>query len=116
MLTFFFSLIVDRFTVLSYNILCPRYVNNQKHGYAPAWALEWDYRKEMILNEITDLDADIICLQEVARDDYDNILVPYLKTHGGFDGLFETKSRAKTMAESERKWVDGCATFYKSSR
>ncbi|CAO3591259.1 unnamed protein product [Absidia cylindrospora] len=87
-----------------------------KYGYTPSWALEWDYRKELILSEIAEIEADIICLQEVARHDYDTALVPYLKDHGGFDGLFYPKSRAKTMAESERKWVDGCAMFYKSSR
>ncbi|ORZ23360.1 Endonuclease/exonuclease/phosphatase [Absidia repens] len=106
----------DRFIVLCYNILCPRYVNDQKYGYTPSWALEWDYRKELILSEIAEIEADIICLQELARHDYDTFLVPYLKDHGGFDGLFYPKSRAKTMAESERKWVDGCAMFYKSSR
>ncbi|KAI8086105.1 Endonuclease/exonuclease/phosphatase [Halteromyces radiatus] len=106
----------ERFTVLSYNTLCPKYVNDQKYGYTPAWALEWDYRKELLFSEINDIDADILCLQEVAMDDFESVFTPYLKNHGNYDGIFYPKSRAKTMSENDRKWVDGCATFFKSSR
>lgn len=30
----------------------------------------------------------------------------------GYDGIFTPKSRAKTMGEHERKFVDGCALFF----
>lgn len=33
-----------------------------------------------------------------------------------YRGIFWPKSRAKTMAEKEAKYVDGCATFFKSSK
>ena len=35
---------------------------------------------------------------------------------GGYESIFFPKSRAKTMADDERRSVDGCAIFYKTSR
>lgn len=54
---------LGRFTVLCYNILCQKYVTSQAYGYAPSWALSWEYRKELILSEIFGCDVDIVCLQ-----------------------------------------------------
>lgn len=34
----------------------------------------------------------------------------------GYDSVFFPKTRAKTMTEKERRGVDGCATFYRTSR
>ena len=34
----------------------------------------------------------------------------------GYEGIFSPKSRAKTMTDTERKRVDGCAIFYKTSK
>lgn len=49
--------------MLCYNILCQKYVTSQAYGYAPSWALSWEYRKELILSEIFGCDVDIVCLQ-----------------------------------------------------
>ncbi len=35
---------------------------------------------------------------------------------GNYDGIFSPKSRAKTMGEWERTFVDGCATFFKADK
>lgn len=53
------------FTVLSYNILADLYANKNKFRYCPNWALEWNYRRQNLLNEILEYNPDIICLQEV---------------------------------------------------
>ena len=34
----------------------------------------------------------------------------------GYEGIFSPKSRAKTMSENDRKHVDGCAIFYRTSK
>ncbi|KAJ1964872.1 Glucose-repressible alcohol dehydrogenase transcriptional effector, partial [Dispira parvispora] len=39
-----------------------------------------------------------------------------LKEDGGYTGAFWPKSRARTMTDQERKWVDGCVIFYKESK
>lgn len=41
--------------------------------------------------------------------------LPELKKNG-YAGVFSAKSRARTMSEQERKHVDGCAIFYKTSK
>lgn len=100
---------------MCYNVLCDKYATRQMYGYCPSWALSWDYRKERIIDEIRHYGADIISLQEVETDQFYHFFLPELK-HEGYDGIFSPKSRAKTMAENDRKYVDGCAIFYKSHK
>ncbi|XP_060524815.1 CCR4-NOT transcription complex subunit 6-like isoform X2 [Cylas formicarius] len=103
------------FTVMCYNVLCDKYATRQMYSYCPSWALNWDYRKKGILEEIQHYGADIINLQEVEMDQFYNYFLPELKVHG-YHGIYSPKSRAKHMAESERKYVDGCAIFYRTSK
>ncbi|XP_054711617.1 CCR4-NOT transcription complex subunit 6-like [Uloborus diversus] len=103
------------FTVMCYNILCDKYATRQMYGYCPNWALDWSYRKKYILQEIFHYKADIISLQEVETEQFYKYFLPELQNEG-YDGIFSPKSRAKTMSEGERKHVDGCAIFYKTSK
>lgn len=103
------------FTVMCYNVLCDKYATRQMYSYCPSWALNWDYRKKGILEEIRHYSADIINLQEVEMDQFYNFFLPELK-QDGYGGIFSPKSRAKHMAESERKYVDGCAIFFRTSK
>ncbi|KAB0801978.1 hypothetical protein PPYR_04164 [Photinus pyralis] len=103
------------FTVMCYNVLCDKYATRQMYSYCPSWALNWDYRKKGILDEIRHYSADIINLQEVEMDQFYSFFLPELK-QDGYDGIFSPKSRAKTMAENERKYVDGCAILYRTSK
>ena len=50
----------DKFTALSYNILCEKSATQTQHGYTPSAALAWDHRKELILDEIRARDCDIV--------------------------------------------------------
>ncbi|KAJ1731040.1 Glucose-repressible alcohol dehydrogenase transcriptional effector [Coemansia biformis] len=104
----------DVLTVLSYNVLCPKYATPQMYSYCPSWALTWEYRRDTIMSELSALQPDIICLQEVEACQFDEFFKGKLGEMG-YEGVFWTKSRARTMTEDERKRVDGCATFYKSS-
>ncbi|PVU95672.1 hypothetical protein BB559_002641 [Furculomyces boomerangus] len=103
----------DIITNISYNVLCSKYATPQSYGYCPSWALDWESRRETIISELLSLSADIICLQEVETSEYKDFFCTKLKP-AGYEGIFWVKSRARTMSESERKSVDGCATFYKS--
>lgn len=120
---------------MCYNILCDKYATSNLYAYCPTWALTWDYRKKYILSEITRHDADIVALQvnfsnafllfasssnffdfkEVEGDQFYKFFKPELEPHG-YQGSFSPKSRAKTMSEDERKFVDGCAIFWKSEK
>lgn len=48
-------------------------------------------------------------------EQYYSFFLPELKEQG-YDGFFSPKSRARTMSESDRKHVDGCAIFYKTEK
>ncbi|KAK3828312.1 MAG: Endonuclease/exonuclease/phosphatase [Benniella sp.] len=106
----------DTFTVFCYNILAEKYATPQMYGYTPSWALSWEYRKELILQEILAYSADIVCLQEVESGQYEDYFKDQMKQQADYDSVFFPKSRAKTMAEKDRKSVDGCATFFKASK
>nr|XP_009933774.1 PREDICTED: CCR4-NOT transcription complex subunit 6-like isoform X1 [Opisthocomus hoazin] len=103
------------FTVMCYNVLCDKYATRQLYGYCPSWALNWEYRKKGIMEEIVNCDADIISLQEVETEQYFTLFLPALKDRG-YDGFFSPKSRAKIMSEQEKKHVDGCAIFFKTEK
>jgi CCR4-NOT transcription complex subunit 6 len=105
----------ETFSVLSYNVLCDKYCTTAQYGYTPSEVLSWDYRKKVILDEVKDHDADIVCLQEVDMESYNEFFRREL-AYNDYRGVFWPKSRAKTMAEKEAKLVDGCATFFKASK
>lgn len=48
---------------MCYNVLCDKYCTRQMYGYCPTWALNWEYRKKGIIEEIRHGAADIISLQ-----------------------------------------------------
>lgn len=62
---------------MCYNVLCDKYATRQLYGYCPSWALNWEYRKKGIMEEITSCDADIISLQ-VHEKTYQMLLLLFL--------------------------------------
>ncbi len=105
----------ERIRVFSYNTLCYKMATSTLYGYTPSGALSWDYRKTRILAEIEESQADFLCLQEVDNESFKEFFSMKL-AYSGYKGVFWPKSRARTMAEKDAKVVDGCATFYKSSK
>lgn len=105
----------ESFSLASYNILAERYAPQSMYGYTPNWALEWNYRRDAILAEITDPALDIICLQEVEDEVFHEFFAPRLEELG-YEGVFSQKTRARTMSKEEKKRVDGCATFWKANK
>ena len=105
----------ERFSVLDYNILCEVYSHETQYGYTPAKALSWDYRSKLIIEEIKELNADIVCLQEVNKITYEEFLRREL-AYDDYKGVFWPRSRARTMPDKEASLVDGCATFFKNRK
>lgn len=100
---------------MCYNILSETLARGNKYGYCPSSALAWDHRKQLIMDQITKSQADIVNLQEVETDKYSNYFLPQLEALG-YSGTFCPKSRSKTLPEEERKYVDGCAIFYSKAK
>ncbi|GMM33999.1 CCR4-NOT core exoribonuclease subunit [Saccharomycopsis crataegensis] len=102
------------FTILSYNTLCQHYATTKLYGYTPSWALNWDYRKRKILNEVIKSNCDIVCLQEVETAYFEDTWMALMKEHG-YRGIFHNKGRARRGGTDSKK-VDGCAVFYKHAK
>lgn len=105
----------DTFTLMSYNTLCQHYATTKLYKYTPSWALDWNFRRNALKEEITRLNTDIICLQEVETRTFHEFWVPVMEAIG-YKGYFFSKTRSKTMSEVESKKVDGCATFFRTSK
>ena len=54
---------LDSFTIMCYNTLCEKFATPQVYSYTPSWALAWSYRKDLLLQDILNYSADIVCLQ-----------------------------------------------------
>ncbi|KAL6254856.1 hypothetical protein P5V15_014195 [Pogonomyrmex californicus] len=98
------------FRIVSYNILADTYTDSDftkdvLFPYCPQYALDMDYRKQLILKEIIGFNSDIICLQEVDKSVYEYDLLPSLYMLN-YDGVFITKNE---MSE-------GLATFFNQER
>lgn len=106
---------LDKFTVLTYNILCNKYATAQQYAYTPSWALDGNYRRSLELEEMVSSNTDILCLQEIDQVNFEDFFSVEL-AYKDYRGVFYPKSRARTMSESEKKLVDGCAIFYRDSK
>jgi len=100
------------YTLVTYNCLAEIYATSEVYPYCPAWALPWNYRRRNILRELVAYHADIMCLQEVQADHYENFLEPELAKYN-YAGLYKCKTR-EFMGQYGK--MDGCAMFYRRDK
>jgi len=98
--------------LLSYNCLAEIYANSDLYSYCPDWALSWNYRRRNLLREILSLEADVVCLQEIQADHFEEHFNPAMR-RAGYEGIYKAKMR-ESMGRKGK--VDGCATFYRRDR
>jgi CCR4-NOT transcription complex subunit 6 len=80
------------------------------HKYVPDAYLNWEYRYSRIREELSQYDADLLCLQEVDVDAYHTQLKPWL--HGdGFDSIYISRKSAEVQGPEE-----GSALFFRQSK
>ncbi|XP_010554898.1 PREDICTED: carbon catabolite repressor protein 4 homolog 2-like [Tarenaya hassleriana] len=101
------------FTVLSYNILSDSSAGGDLYSYCPPWALSWPYRRQNLLREIVGYRADVVCLQEVQNDHFDDFFAPELDKHG-YQALYKRKTNE--VSSGNTSTIDGCATFFRRDR
>ncbi|KAF7278313.1 hypothetical protein GWI33_008531 [Rhynchophorus ferrugineus] len=99
------------FRVMSYNLLADLYCDSNYSRtvlfpYCPPYALNINYRKQLLLKEIIGYNSDLICLQEVDRRVYKNDLQPIL-SHYNYNSTFYLKGG---------EVAEGLAFFYNKSR
>lgn len=97
--------------VMSYNILAEIYATKEhfQERQCPSWALAWTFRKRRLISEMSKYDSDILCLQEVQADHYEDHFQPYF-SRKGYESCFKGKTRE---AMGRRGKIDGCATFFR---
>ncbi|NWH71296.1 ANGE2 protein, partial [Piaya cayana] len=96
------------FTVMSYNILSQNLLEDNSHLYKHCrqCLLIWAYRFPNILEEIKQLDADVLCLQEVQEDHYRTEIKSSLESLG-----YHCEYKMRTGRKP-----DGCAICFKTSK
>ncbi|XP_015369746.1 PREDICTED: protein angel homolog 2 isoform X2 [Diuraphis noxia] len=95
------------FSLLSYNILAQELL--EKNAFLYDWSdvhvLNWDYRRQRLLTEIKQFNADIICFQEV-QESHLNWFFKKLSDLG-YNGVYKKRTRAH---------CDGCAIYYRNDK
>ncbi|NXN92149.1 PDE12 phosphodiesterase, partial [Rhinopomastus cyanomelas] len=95
---------------VSYNILADTYAHTEfsrtvLYPYCAPYALDIDYRQNLLKKELAGYSADLICLQEVDKSIFVDSLAPALDAFG-LEGLFKIK----------KKQYEGLATFYRRDK
>lgn len=104
----------QQFKVMNWNVLADLYASESVYPYCERWALSWTWRKHLILKELKSMAADIITLQEVQKDAFDDWFRPQLQ-EVGYEGVYQRKNR-EPIFQWGRYTAEGCATFYKKTR
>ena len=91
------------FRVMSYNMLADvfadtEYTRTTLYPYCKPEALVFDYRKSLLIKEISGYNTDIMCMQEVDEKHYLRTFVPQLELQG-FEGAY--KGKTGNMKEGE---------------
>jgi CCR4-NOT transcription complex subunit 6 len=55
-------------SLVSWNLLAPIYASPQKYPWSESGDLDWKYRKPRIIEQLRRIDADVVCLQEMQVD------------------------------------------------
>eukprot|EP00440_Ansanella_granifera_P039506 gb/GFBE01042855.1/.p1 GENE.gb/GFBE01042855.1/~~gb/GFBE01042855.1/.p1 ORF type:complete len:616 (+),score=121.41 gb/GFBE01042855.1/:1-1848(+) len=103
-----------QFKVMNWNVLADLYATESVYPYCEKWALSWNWRKHLILKELKSMAADIITLQEVQKDAFDDWFRPQL-AEAGYEGIYQAKKR-EPIFHRGKYTTEGCATFYKITR
>ncbi|XP_042233315.1 2',5'-phosphodiesterase 12-like isoform X2 [Homarus americanus] len=101
----------NSFRVISYNILAELYADtDHARTYlfptCPPYAVDMDYRKQLLIKEILGYNGDLICLQEVDEKVFHRDLIPALKSEG-LEGFYAAKGGQVT---------EGAAVFFRQSK
>jgi len=73
--------------LVSWNVLTPHFADVRRYPWASAAELAWPHRQERILQRLTHADADVICLQEVAPECWDDLHAEAQKR--GYGGILQ---------------------------
>ncbi len=88
--------------VAAYNVLADSYVKREWYPNTPDASLDPTRRRGLLVQHLRQLDADVVCMQEVEPEVHDTITAALSSV--GYKSVFSKKSGRRP---------DGCATIYK---
>ena len=92
-------------SLVTWNLLAPTYATQTKFPWASKQALSWSHRRQLIVQQLAAIDADVVCLQEVEVAQWDEL---HAQLHGlGYDGVLQETRNGHPVA---------CATLLKRDR
>lgn len=60
--------------LVTWNVLAPQFSHPKKYPWCASEHLSWPYREELIQSELARIDADIVCLQEIQTDVWEDFM------------------------------------------
>lgn len=95
------------FTVMSYNVLAQGLLEDNPFLYQHCHedVLQWPLRRQNLLTELREVNADILCLQELQQDHYETDFKPELEKLG-YGCLYKQRTGDKQ---------DGCGIFFRKT-
>eukprot|EP00887_Chlorella_sp_A99_P005315 scaffold1.g5315.t1 len=94
-------------SIVTYNVLCQTFATRQRLPHVfPRW-LEWDHRWRLLQQELAAFQADVVCLQEVTPDRWNDIKDHMLSL--GYASVLQSKA----ISHGSHNVV---ATFYRAAK
>uniref|UniRef100_A0A8R1HL87 Endo/exonuclease/phosphatase domain-containing protein n=1 Tax=Caenorhabditis japonica TaxID=281687 RepID=A0A8R1HL87_CAEJA len=104
--------VTSKFIICSYNVLCQKTIERTSYLYRHLQGsedfLDWNYRWNGLKSELSTFNADILGLQEVQAEHFEQYFEPFMRGLG-YIGKYKRKSG------TEQK-DDGCALFYRQNK
>ncbi|AET38348.1 RNA exonuclease Ecym_2636 [Eremothecium cymbalariae DBVPG len=103
-------------SVLTYNMLSPYYMWPQVYTYVPDKFKDWNYRHKLLEYELFyKHKADILCLQELTTEDYNQFWRKQMKRRLSYGSNFISKPPPKYWTAGLQE-MDGVGTFYNTEK
>jgi CCR4-NOT transcription complex subunit 6 len=99
------------FRLVSWNLLAPMYAPPKKYRNTDPACLPWSYRQPRILARLKECNPDIICLQEMQLDLWEDFLAQMEGYHGV---LQKEKSHKRDLPVNAVLVRDGCAEIVRT--
>jgi len=99
---------ISTFTILTYNCLASNLAEQQYFPQTNPSHLDFSYRSKLFERELQSFNADIVCLQEMHKDNFDQWLSPFLSQLGYDKGTFAERGGTKAK--------DGVVIFFKQDK
>jgi mRNA deadenylase 3'-5' endonuclease subunit Ccr4 len=99
---------ISTFTILTYNCLASNLAETQYFPHTNPAHLDFSYRSKLFERELQSFNADIVCLQEMHKDDLHQWLSPFLSQLGYDNGTFAERGGTKAK--------DGVVIFFKRDK